>query len=366
MASPAVDDDLDFAPRHTTEVIGHASAEAEIARAWQSGSMPHAWLLSGPRGIGKATLSYRIARAVLAQSPGGAALFGPAEPGPLRDVAPDHPVFRRVAEQAHPDLCVVQTTVNPKTGRLREEIVVEDARAAIEFFNLTPAEGGWRVAIVDAADELNEESANSLLKVIEEPPQRGLILLVTHRPGFVLPTIRSRCRALRMKPLEADDVAKVLAAKWPELPAEDMPALIAMAEGSPGRAIALAQSDGVGFYRDFVRWMGNLPNVDVALMHKVADRLARREFGAGYRVLAGLPEWGLVRAVRNGAGLPPAAEVVPGEVEVFGRVVRRRNLEHWVGVWEKVSQLLAQGIALNLDRKALALNVLSALGRAAR
>ncbi len=366
MANPAVDDSLDFQPRKTATLVGHPAAEAELAQAWASGRMPHAWLLAGPRGIGKATLAYRFARQVLAHGGGGGALFGDAGPAALGEVAPEHPVFRRVAGQAHPDLCVIEVGVDPKTDKQREEIVVKDARTAVEFFAHTSADGGWRVAIIDAADELNEESANALLKIVEEPPERGLILVVAHRPGFVLPTIRSRCRVLRMKPLDDAAVMQVLAQQWPELAVDGGDALLGMAEGSPGRAIALAQADGVGFYSDLVAWMGKLPAVDVPLMHKIADRLTRRDLGRGFRTLAALAEWALVRAIRAGAGMQPHAEVLPGEIEVFGRVLGRRNLDHWVAVWEKVSLLLAQGIDLNLDRKALALNVLSALGRAAR
>ncbi len=364
-SSTAPEDDLDFHPRHTSILLGQDAAEAELRRAWDSGRMPHAWLLAGPRGIGKSTLAYRFARAVLASTNGGA-LFGGGGSAELpAEVAADHLVFRRVAGQAHSDLCTVETGVTDK-GVAREQIVVGDARAAVTFFAHTSAEGGWRVAIIDAADELNEESANALLKVVEEPPEKGLVLLVAHRPAFVLPTIRSRCRILRMKPLGPGDVARVLSLQWPELAVDDVGALMAMAEGSPGRAIALAQADGVGFYRDLLDWLGALPKMDVPLMHKIADRLARRELGRGFRAVATLPEWGLIRAIRAGAGFHPDHEVVPGEVEVLSRLVGPGNLDHWVRVWEKVSLLLARGIALNLERKQLGLVVLSTLGRAAR
>lgn len=365
MAGTPITDEFDFHPRKTATLVGHAAAEAELTSAFESGRMPHAWLLAGPRGIGKATLAYRFARSVLASTGDAGGLLGSA-PAPLTPVGADHPVFRRVAAEAHPDLCIVETGVNAKTDKPREEIVVEDARVAVPFFAHTPAEGGWRIAIIDAADELNTASANALLKVIEEPPRRGLILLIAHRPGFVLPTIRSRARTLRMKPLPASDVASVLRLQWPELQADDLRALLAMSEGSPGRAIALAEADGVGFYKELQGWVARLPAMDVAGMHRVADRLAKRDVGRGFRALAALPEWWLMRAIRTQAGHPPADEVVDGEIEVFGRVLGRRNLEHWVGVWEKVSHLLAQGIALNLDRKQLALTVLSALARAAR
>ena len=323
--------------------------------------MPHAWLLAGPRGIGKATLAYRFARTVLAGQ-GGGGLFGDSEP--LWEVPPAHPVFRRIANRAHPDLAVIERRRDPKRqDRLREEIVVGHARDAVEFFALTPAEGGWRVVIVDAADELNRSAANALLKAIEEPPLRGLVLAVTHRPGLVLPTIRSRCRMLRMARLTDAEVQRVLSQHWPELPPETAAGLVAMAEGSPGRAVTLGEADGFGFYAEVAALLGRLPQLDAVAMHRIADRLARRDLGGGFTALVELPAWWLSRLIRTGIGHPPAAEVMAGETEAFRRILPRRSLEQWVAVWEKVSLLAAQAVARNLDRRQIALTMLSIVGR---
>src|SRR5437016_8213797 len=170
--------------------------------------MSHAWLIGGPRGVGKATLAYRMARFVFAQ------------PDPSRPDAqgatwlglpPDNPAVRRVGAQAHSDMLVLARTEGD-SGKLRTVIQVDDVRRTIGFFGSTAGEGGWRVCIVDSADELNAAGANALLKILEEPPAKALLIVVSHAPGRLLPTIRSRCRRLALRPLAAEDVARALAA----------------------------------------------------------------------------------------------------------------------------------------------------------
>src|SRR5205814_7203908 len=170
---------------------------------------PHSWLIGGPVGIGKATLAYRMARFVLAHPDPRAPLVQTAT---SLAVDGDHPVARRIAAQAQGDLLVLERTINEKTGKLYQDIRVEDVRRTVGFFGSTPGEGGWRVAIVDSVDELNPSGANALLKVLEEPPRRAVLLLVNHSAARVLPTIRSRCRLLALRPLSAEDVARAAAA----------------------------------------------------------------------------------------------------------------------------------------------------------
>lgn len=324
------------------------------------GRLPHAWLLTGPRGVGKATLAYRFARTMLA-GPGG--LFGGPSAGML---GPDHPVSRRVAAGAHPDLTTVERSIDPNRKRLRDEVVVDDVRGLLTFFAHTPAEGGWRVAVVDAADEMNANAANALLKILEEPPEQGLLLLVAHRPGMVLATLRSRCRMLRLGRLSDDEVREVVSLHWPELPPETASGLVALAEGSPGSAVTLGEADGYGAYVELVSLLATLPDLGVAAAHRFADRISRREAAPAFRILAELPAWWLARMIRAGAGQPAATEVVPGETQVYARLLARRSLEQWIAVWEKALLLVARGVALNLDRKQIALNLLTSLGQAAR
>jgi len=195
-------------PRETNVLFGHADAERILLDSYKSGRMPHAWVIGGERGIGKATLAYRLARFVLAHPDPRTA---DVQQAASLAVTADHPVARRIAAQAQGDLLVLERTLNDK-GKLRQDIAVDDIRRSVVFFGSTAGEGGWRIAIVDAVDELNRFGANALLKVLEEPPERSLLLLVSHAPGRVLPTIRSRCRRLLLRPLKAADVSRAVAA----------------------------------------------------------------------------------------------------------------------------------------------------------
>src|SRR5580704_9554416 len=224
------DDDIDEVPhpRITTELFGHAAAEAALLAAYRSGRVPHAFLIAGPQGIGKATLAYRMARFVL------------AHPDPdARDVAAakslavdaGDPVARRIAAQAQPDLLILERTLNDK-GVLHKQIAVDDIRRTVTFFGSTAGEGGWRIAIVDAVDELNRSGANALLKVLGEPPERTLLFLISHAASRVPATLRSRCRILTLRPLPEPDIVKALAAATGS--AADDPHLAAAAEAAEG------------------------------------------------------------------------------------------------------------------------------------
>src|SRR5271169_662714 len=194
-------------PRETTVLFGHGEAEAALLNAYRGGRIPHAWLIGGAQGIGKATLAYRMARFVLAHR-------DPLAPDMQRvdslQVDPSDPVARRITAGAHGGLLVLQRTPNDK-GVMRTVITVDETRETIAFFGSTAAVEGWRVCIVDTVDELNPNAANALLKILEEPPRQSIFLLISHTPGRVLPTILSRCRRLTLRPLATEDVIRAAA-----------------------------------------------------------------------------------------------------------------------------------------------------------
>src|SRR5262245_60289022 len=235
------DDDADGngkLPRQTTSFFGHGGAEQVLLEAYRSGRFPHAWLIGGPPGIGKATLAYRMARFVLAHPDARAPEVRSATSLAMPE---DDRTVRRIAAQGHPDLLVLERVVNEKTGKLYTVIRVDDVRRTVPFFGSTAGEGGWRIAIVDTADELQyPQAANALLKILEEPPPNALLLLISHAPARLLPTIRSRCRRLILRPLAQADVARgAAAALGRSAAAPELEEASSLAEGSVGRALTL-------------------------------------------------------------------------------------------------------------------------------
>jgi len=354
-------------PRENPELMGQGAAERDLLEAWNAGRLPHAWLFAGRAGIGKATLAYRFARFVLREgaAPPAAGLFGATAPDKL-EIGADDPVFRRVAAGGHADLLTVERAYDDKRGRLRTEIGVDQIRAVAEFMHLTAAEGGWRVVIVDALDALNLNAANALLKVLEEPPANALLILIAHAPGAVLATIRSRCRLLRLSPLDDATLDGLLLRLRPDLGAAERQSLVGLAEGSAGRALDLIERGGLEVYRAMLGLLGGAPRLDVDALHQLGDKLARASGQAAYEGFTDLYGWWLARLIRAGARGVPIPEIVPGERAVGAALLERAGLDRLVEVWENSTHLFARAESLNLDRKQVVLNAFLALDRDAR
>jgi DNA polymerase-3 subunit delta' len=339
-------------PRDNPVLRGHQQSESVLIKAANSGRLAHAWLLAGPRGIGKSTLAYRFARYLLSRVDDGG-LFGDAAAADMA-MDPDNPVFRRVASGGHPDLFTLARSVNPKTDKLRNEIVIGDVRAAIDFVRLTSGEGGWRVVIVDTADDMNPSSANAILKLLEEPPGAAIILLVSHAPGQLLATIRSRCRVLPMPPLDAECVRELLVEYRPELSPADIQTLASLADGSIGDALAFADAGGLTLYHEMIGLLAGLKSLDIAAVHALGDRLGRANATEAYKTFTRLLEDWLSRLARTMARGAVPAENATGEnaaIAAFGG-----RLAQTSEVWEKVSRLFAQAERANLDHKQVVIN----------
>ncbi len=354
-------------PRHSARLSGHEAAEATLRTAVAQGRLHHAWLITGPRGVGKATLAYRFARFLLARGEGepAMALFAdePARAEGL-DMAPDHPVFQRVAAGSEGNLFVLERGFDPRRGSMRGEIVIDDVRALGRFFAHTAAESGWRVAIVDSADEMNRSAANALLKILEEPPEQGILLLVAHAPGRLLPTIRSRCRHLALRPVADALVDDVLRTARPDLSDEERGTLGALAEGAPGRAVRLAEEDGVTVYQSLLGILETMPGLDRAAAHRLASGLSGRTAQERYRIFLELFLDLLARMVRSAAmdTSPPD----PRLARLRRRLMSALPLDRWVELWEKMGRLTARAEAVHLDRKQVILSLLTEMDRAAR
>jgi DNA polymerase-3 subunit delta' len=332
-------------------LLGHEAAEKTMLAAHESGRLHHAWLMAGPRGIGKATLAWRFARFLLCGQQQGGLFGGGAAEG--LDVAADAPGRSLVDARSHPDLFHLRRTLNPDTGRMRAEIAVDDVRELGAFMHMTPAMGQWRVAIVDSADEMNRNSANAVLKILEEPPPNAVLLIVAHAPGRLLPTIRSRCRRLALQPLADDIVMRLLGDYAPDVKEQERLALARLAEGSIGRALELAGAGSLELYSEMVGVLATLPELDMARLHGFAERFARRgeEANAAWRSLNYLFDGWLKGLARQSALGAEAAPVVPSERGLQSRLLAAASLDRWMEAWENAARLFARADAVNLDRK---------------
>jgi DNA polymerase-3 subunit delta' len=353
-------------PRANPDLLGHEAAESTLRRLFQSDRMPHAVLMTGPRGIGKATLAFRFARFVLAHGANGIEAGLSAGDDATLAVPADLGVFRRVASGGHADLLVVERAYDPRRHRLRGEIVVDETREIAAFLRLTPAEGGWRVVIVDGADEMNRSAANALLKILEEPPRRALLLLVAHSPGRLLPTIRSRCRPFPIRPLSSSIVSRLLETYWPGLPPTQAAALVDLADGSIGRALDLAEAGGVELYRGIRALLSREQGVDPAALHTLADRLARGEADNTYRAIEELLSHLLGEIAVCAASGNSSHRSCSGSDQVLRRLTARAPAARWAELREQVAASFARGEALNLDRKQTILGAFFAIERVAR
>jgi DNA polymerase III subunit delta' len=351
------------APRANPDLAGHESAERELRRLVEAGRLPHAILLSGPRGIGKATLAFRFARFLLAR---GDHLTKAAAEGGLA-INPESGVFHRVAAGGHADLLTVERAYDPRRRRLRGGIVVEDAREITSFFRLTAAEEGWRIVIVDGAEEMNRSAANALLKILEEPPRQALLLLVSHSPGRLLPTIRSRCRRFPLAPLVHAAVTRLVRRYRPELAQPEVEALAALCDGSIGRALELAEAGGLALYRSMLEILSQIPRLDVVRLHAFADQLARADAEDAYRVggelLLQLLARMTARSARRQLG---KEEIIGGEDEVMRRLAARADAARWAALREETERTFSSTDQLNLDRKQAMLGVFFAIEDVAR
>jgi DNA polymerase-3 subunit delta' len=328
-------------PRASADLFGHEEAERALLEAYRSGRMPHAWLIGGPIGVGKATLAYRLARFVLAHPEPSSAAVQSAQSLVLDS---SHPVFRRVAAQAHPDLLTLER-VPGDTGTMRTFIVVDQVARTVPFFGSTAGEGGWRVCIVDSADELNPASANKLLKVLEEPPPRSLFLLVSHAPGRLLPTIRSRCRRLMLSPLAQADIVRAVTATGMVGNQSEIAAAAKASDGSVGRALALIGGSTLALRERVAGLLERLPQVDQRELHALGDSLAGTDQVPLATFMETVREW------------LSAHLVTPQEPRRLARVAE---------AWEKINSAAKDVELYNLERKPLVFAVFGLLAETAR
>ena len=275
-----------------------------------------------------------------------------ATPPLARQLDENHPALPRVESGAHADMLTVEIGwSDDKMTKRRTEIVVDDVRAVGTFLSMTPAEGGWRVVVIDAVDEMNRNAANALLKSLEEPPKRTVLLLVCHNPGRLLPTIRSRCRRLALAPLDDAEMTAGLAHHLPEETAERRAELVRMSAGSLGGALALARAGGDAMAAEIAALLAGWPRLDFAAIYGFAAKVAADE--EKFRLFAALLGDWIGATLRRGAGVPAVGGAEGAALAV--------PLDQWAEVWEKVNDLFRKAEAVNLDRRHVVLSAFHAL-----
>jgi len=336
-------------PRTVRDLVGHTEARARITTAWQAGRMPHALLISGARGIGKATFAYWIARGLLTHgdaSPAddGPSLFGDPLPAAPKDLSvdPNDPIARRVDAGSHGDLIVAEA---PAGGELK----VDDIRALLSPLRLTAQSGGWRVVLIDGADRMNRNAQNALLKTLEEPRNRVAVLMIAESGGRLLPTIRSRCRRVPLSPL-TDAQVRSIAEGWLSEPSALMEIAIAASEGSPGRAAELMDGEAVEAIGGLFAAASDGTGADA---FKFAGAYAKADAAGRFSALLTLFRWWLGRAlgqVARGQGAGAAPHQLPGDADVAAAVAGGPS-QPWLALWDEVGSTMSQVSGLAMDRQ---------------
>ncbi len=326
-------------PRDANVLIGLDTQAEAFGEAVTRGRLHHAWLLCGPEGSGKASFAYQAARRLLGGAPDHAN-------GSLATRDAD-PVARMIAAQSHPDLLVLERGAGEGGAAARKSIPVEEARRVPEFFSKTPAIAPYRVAIIDAADDLNVNAANAVLKTLEEPSGRGVLFLVAHAPGRLLATVRSRCRRLSFAPWSEPDLAAFLAERLAlEPPACER--LAQLAGGAPGRALSLAAQGALELDERAAAILAAMPETDAAALQAIAD---------GFRGGEGARRFALVLDRLADRVRTTALRLTAGDSEAADR---------WSGAWRRLTELPSLVEGLNLDRTDAFWSVMAELRSIAR
>lgn len=357
-------DQLDGAPhpRDTKNLFGHDAAIAEFLDSFHSDRMHHGWMITGPKGIGKASFAWKIAKFLLTQSPQSeVGLFGDAPaPATSLDVDPEHPIIRRINAGSEGSLFVLKRAWDAKKKAMQQVITVDEARKLKNFFALSTTDGGHRVVIVDAADEMNPNAANALLKILEEPPSKSTLLLISHQPSKLLPTIRSRCREIRLKPLASGDIDAAL--DQADITIEDdlRNYLPALANGSVGEAVRMAHSDGVVLYHQLLNTLSDLPNLNKSKAMAIADSMSGKANADRFELMIGLIEVALGRLARFGATqIAPTHLAHPDEAALLARLAPHHSAGMaWANLAQVISTQLRHGRAVNLDPSSLILDTM--------
>lgn len=345
-------------PRETGSIFGHTASQAEFLHAFTSGRLHHAWMLTGPKGVGKATLAWRFARFLLATPDDDGGMFAAPPPTTL-DIDPANPIGRRLLQLAEPRHFLLRRAPNEKETALSHVISVDEVRKMKSFFALSAADGGRRTAIIDAVDEMNPAAANALLKLLEEPPANVTLFLIAHQPARLLPTIRSRCRELRLTPLAPQDLADALTQAGGDIAPQDRIALAELSGGSVGEAFRLTNLDGLKLYTALTRLFATLPRLERPQALALAEVAGARGAAETFDLVVTLIDLFLARLARSGATGQTPPEAAPQEAQLLQRLAPHPNAARaWAELAGDLSARARRGKAVNLDPAALLMDML--------
>jgi DNA polymerase-3 subunit delta' len=354
--------DVNTGPRVTQNLVGHGDAEAVFLKAYNSDRLHHAWLISGAKGVGKATFAYKIAKFLLTQPvDDGGGMFGdtiPMDKPTSLDADPDNPAVQRITAGGHGNIMLVERPWDEKKGVHKTVTTVDEVRKLINFFNKTASEAGWRIAIIDTVEDMNRNAANALLKVLEEPPEKSILLLVTNAPGKLLPTIRSRCQKITLNDLKHQDVLSVISARHPDVDELTLSKLAKLSDGAPGKALTLYEQGGIELYEKMVGILKSAPNIPSSTKHALAAELSRKGKEANWRQFIGFLMDMVAHIVRSSASKTPLNEVAGGEGTLVQKFMDANSADYWIDVWENMGQTYRAAEGVNLDKTQVILNML--------
>lgn len=346
-------------PRHSNTCLGFDAQEKQILNLYESGQMPHALIFSGPQGIGKSTFAYRVARFLLKNGlknndndQGG--LFGetlPSEPLTSLDVNNDDPTFTQVAAGGHSDLLTIERQIDAKKGTRKANLDVDTARKVAPFLRMTASNGGWRVVIIDDADTMNRNAQNALLKILEEPPKNTLLILITHRLGAMIPTIRSRCRTINCQPLSEEHMKTLLnKVAGSTLSNDEENMILSMSAGQIGKAIDLYEQGGLEVLTELLAVFSNWPNFPWVTIHQMADNIGRAGQDNAYQAFEQSFLW-LTETMTLAKAKNITSLDKPLNSGVFASMMAHYSLEQWLNICENLKQHFYQARFSNLDKR---------------
>ena len=305
-------------PRKTVNLFGHQKAQTEILNALKSKKIHHAWLVCGPKGIGKATLAWKMARTLLTMASSAVNSDGINSITNL-NVAIDNPIYKKTLALTEPKLHLLRRNWDPKTEKFRQSITIEDIRALKGFFHLSSTDDGRRIVIIDSADDLQPAGANALLKILEEPPVKTTILIISHNPSRLLPTIKSRCRMLNLKPLDSKDLQKGIdQALGTNNKINNN--ISELANGSIGNAMHLLNNRGLEIYESLCKLFNSLPNLDRPKAIELASELTKKKSDQNFEILISMLNVFINRLALTGAGASPQVEIMQSEFDILNKL----------------------------------------------